>query len=129
MERYGQRRGQSEVRKSGGKVIGVGEKKESYSPEMCDGFVQTCSLSGNSEQSSSLILCSEPKMIMFFFQWIGVLSVAMLYNLVFVIGRATFWELQNALPTVWWFLDYGADFVYVVDSLIHAHEGGLSLIE
>ncbi|OXA53317.1 Cyclic nucleotide-gated cation channel subunit A [Folsomia candida] len=59
------------------------------------------------------------------YRWTGVLSIAVLYNLVFVIGRATFWELQNILPTAWWFMDAIADIVYLVDSVIHAHEGYL----
>jgi len=58
-----------------------------------------------------------------FVQWIGILSIAVLYNLVFIIGRATFWELENAVPTTWYFLDYGADLLYIIDSIIHAHQG------
>lgn len=52
-----------------------------------------------------------------------LVTVTILYNLVFVIGRGVFWELNNAMPTIWWILDYASDGIYVVDTLIHAHEG------
>jgi cyclic nucleotide gated channel len=52
-----------------------------------------------------------------------LVSVAVLYNFVFVIGRAVFWELNNAVPALWWTLDYTCDIIYLLDILIHAHEG------
>jgi cyclic nucleotide gated channel len=52
-----------------------------------------------------------------------LVSVAVLYNFVFVIGRAVFWELNNSAPTLWWTLDYTCDIIYLLDTLIHAHEG------
>lgn len=60
---------------------------------------------------------------LFFFQWLMLVTVTILYNLVFVIGRGVFWELNNAMPTIWWILDYASDGIYVVDTLVHAHEG------
>jgi cyclic nucleotide gated channel len=52
-----------------------------------------------------------------------LVSVAVLYNFVLVIGRAVFWELNNAAPALWWTLDYTCDIIYLLDTLIHAHEG------
>jgi hypothetical protein len=52
-----------------------------------------------------------------------LVSVAVLYNFVFVIGRAVFWELNNAAPALWWTLDYTCDIIYLLDILVHAHEG------
>lgn len=52
-----------------------------------------------------------------------LVTITILYNLVFVIGRGVFWELNNAMPTIWWILDYASDGIYVVDTLVHAHEG------
>ena len=52
-----------------------------------------------------------------------LVSLAVLYNLIFVLGRAVFWELNNAVPQLWWFLDYTCDTIYLLDSIIHAHEG------
>lgn len=54
-----------------------------------------------------------------------IVSLAVLYNVIFVIGRAVFWELNNTLPGMWWTLDYFCDLIYVLDILIHAHEGDL----
>ncbi len=46
-----------------------------------------------------------------------------MYNLIFVIGRSVFWELDNLFPVGWIFLDYLSDFVYVIDMLVRMHEG------
>ncbi|KAI5734738.1 hypothetical protein M8J77_009919 [Diaphorina citri] len=59
----------------------------------------------------------------FHYKWLLVVTCTVLYNLVFVIGRGVFWELNNAVPHVWFILDYSCDIVYVIDSIIHAHEG------
>jgi len=52
-----------------------------------------------------------------------LVSVAVLYNFVFVIGRSVFWELNNAVPALWWTVDYTCDIIYLFDIIIHAHEG------
>jgi cyclic nucleotide gated channel len=56
-----------------------------------------------------------------------VVSVAVLYNFLFVIGRAVFWELNNVAPALWWTLDCTCDIIYLLDTLIHAHEGRTKL--
>ncbi|XP_021934945.1 cyclic nucleotide-gated cation channel subunit A-like isoform X2 [Zootermopsis nevadensis] len=61
----------------------------------------------------------------FHYRWLMVVSAAVLYNFLFVIGRAVFWELNNAAPALWWTLDYTCDIIYLLDTLIHAHEGYL----
>uniref|UniRef100_A0A0K8T6T5 Cyclic nucleotide-binding domain-containing protein n=3 Tax=Lygus hesperus TaxID=30085 RepID=A0A0K8T6T5_LYGHE len=61
----------------------------------------------------------------FYYSWLILVSLAILYNLVIVIGRAVFWELNNICPVIWFCLDYTCDFLYVVDTFIHAHEGYL----
>lgn len=52
-----------------------------------------------------------------------VVSLAVLYNVIFVLGRAVFWELNNSVPALWWTLDYLCDTIYILDTAIHAHEG------
>lgn len=59
------------------------------------------------------------------YHWLAVVSLAILYNVVFVIGRAVFWELDNLTPAVWFALDYICDTIYLVDTIIHVHEGYL----
>lgn len=42
--------------------------------------------------------------------------------MVFVIGRAVFWEMDK-LTWIWYLLDYICDAIYVIDTVIHMHEG------
>lgn len=51
------------------------------------------------------------------------MTAAILYNLVFVVGRSVFWQLSNAAPMFWYTLDYTADSIYILDTILHAHEG------
>ena len=62
---------------------------------------------------------------MIFFQWLCVINCAVLYNLIFVIGRAVFWELDNLFPVGWYVIDYTCDLLYVTDLFIRMHEGEL----
>nr|XP_023023474.1 cyclic nucleotide-gated cation channel subunit A-like [Leptinotarsa decemlineata] len=59
--------------------------------------------------------------------WLMVVSLAVLYNVIFVLGRAVFWELNNKerITPLWWTLDYLCDLIYILDALVHAHEGYL----
>lgn len=57
------------------------------------------------------------------FQWLLVVTIAILYNLVFVVGRSVFWELSKEAPHIWFILDYTADCIYILDTILHAHEG------
>ncbi|KAK4877622.1 hypothetical protein RN001_010128 [Aquatica leii] len=60
------------------------------------------------------------------YKWLMVVSLAVLYNVIFVPGRAVFWELNNSVPApVWWSLDYLCDAIYIIDILVRAHEGYL----
>ncbi|XP_063634493.1 cyclic nucleotide-gated cation channel subunit A-like [Cydia splendana] len=58
------------------------------------------------------------------YHWLAVVSLAILYNVVFVIGRAVFWELDT-ITVVWFVLDYICDAIYLVDTVVHVHEGYL----
>ena len=55
-------------------------------------------------------------------QWLGVVTVAVLYNVLVIVGRTVFWELQNLAPRVWFALDYICDSIYLLDMAIKAHE-------
>lgn len=52
-----------------------------------------------------------------------IVSLAVLYNIIFVSGRAVFWELNNRVPGLWWTLDYLCDFIYILDTIVRMHEG------
>jgi len=56
-------------------------------------------------------------------QWLAIVSLAVLYNIIFVVGRAVFWEINKSAPAVWYTLDYLCDFIYLLDTLVHMHEG------
>ena len=47
-----------------------------------------------------------------------IINLAVIYNLVFVIGRAIFWQLQNLLPIGWYFFDYLSDLIYILDIIV-----------
>ena len=51
------------------------------------------------------------------------MSIAIIYNYIFIIGRTVFWDMQNVSPVLWIVLDYLCDFIFIVDIFIHAHEG------
>ncbi len=57
------------------------------------------------------------------FQWLCVINCAVLYNLIFVIGRSVFWELENLFPIGWYVIDYSSDLVYLIDIFVRMHEG------
>ncbi|XP_045116080.1 cyclic nucleotide-gated cation channel alpha-3-like isoform X2 [Portunus trituberculatus] len=59
------------------------------------------------------------------YKWLFVMTAALLYNWVMIIGRAVFWELHNLSPVLWLFLDYICDGIYLVDMGVRAHEGYL----
>lgn len=58
-------------------------------------------------------------------QWLAIVSLAVLYNIIFVVGRAIFWEINKKVTFLWYFLDYLCDFIYLLDTLVHCHEGEL----
>ncbi|XP_023942694.2 cyclic nucleotide-gated cation channel subunit A-like [Bicyclus anynana] len=55
--------------------------------------------------------------------WLTIVSVAVLYNVLFVIMRAVFWALDDV--TGWYWVDYFCDCIYLVDTIVHMHEGYL----
>ncbi|KAK4022302.1 hypothetical protein OUZ56_007775 [Daphnia magna] len=59
------------------------------------------------------------------YKWLGIVSIAIMYNYIFIVGRTVFWDMQNLCPIVWLVLDYTCDLIYVFDMAVHAHEGYL----
>lgn len=59
------------------------------------------------------------------FQWLAIVSIAVLYNIIFVVGRAIFWEINKKATFLWYILDYLCDFIYFLDTIVHCHEGEL----
>lgn len=61
-------------------------------------------------------------------QWLALVSLAVLYNIIFVVGRAVFWEINRNVPALWWTLDYLCDAIYIIDILVHCHEGKFGFV-
>jgi len=53
------------------------------------------------------------------YYWSVVVSLAFLYNFWVIIYRTAFDEIQGSTVLIWFSLDYMADFVYLMDILIH----------
>jgi len=61
----------------------------------------------------------------FHYRWLTIINLAVIYNLIVVIGRSVFWELQSLSTISWFVLDYLCDFLYIVDIVVRMHEGYL----
>lgn len=59
----------------------------------------------------------------FHYRWLSLVSMAVLYNIIFIIVRAVFSELQTSYVTVWLVLDYLCDLIYVMDMGIQFRTG------
>ncbi|KAF5301710.1 hypothetical protein FQA39_LY10641 [Lamprigera yunnana] len=102
-------------------------KRESRPPES---FVDKSQEGKSNEDKISEATCCGYRIVVdpslpWHYKWLMVVSLAVLYNVIFVVGRAVFWELNNAVPALWWSLDYLCDAIYVFDILVRAHEGYL----
>lgn len=59
------------------------------------------------------------------YRWLAVISLAVCYNFIFIIGRGIFWDLHNLQPRVWFFLDYVCDAIYLLDMFANSRTGYL----
>lgn len=59
----------------------------------------------------------------YYYRWLFVISFAVLYNIVIVIARSVFAELQTEYLALWMVLDYFSDFLYIMDMLISMRTG------
>lgn len=61
----------------------------------------------------------------FMFYWLGVVTVAVLYNLWTCIARQAFHEIQEGCPPCWYAFDVFFDIIYVFDIVIQFRTGYL----
>lgn len=59
------------------------------------------------------------------FYWLGIVTIAVLYNLWTCIARETFREIQNGYTSVWICLDAFCDFIYILDIVVQFRTGYL----
>ena len=50
------------------------------------------------------------------------MTLAVMYNLLLIVGRTVFWELQTVAGGTWFALDYICDTLYILDMVVKAHE-------
>ncbi|CAL1283125.1 unnamed protein product [Larinioides sclopetarius] len=60
-----------------------------------------------------------------YYRWLAIISLAIFYNVIIIIGRSVFWELQNLCPKLWYFMDYLCDIFYIIDIAVHCRTGYL----
>ncbi|XP_029457736.1 cyclic nucleotide-gated cation channel alpha-3 isoform X2 [Rhinatrema bivittatum] len=60
-----------------------------------------------------------------YYRWLSIISVPVLYNWCLIVCRACFDELQTNHISLWLVLDYSADFIYIIDTLVRARTGFL----
>ncbi|XP_069828495.1 cyclic nucleotide-gated channel alpha-3 isoform X2 [Dendropsophus ebraccatus] len=61
----------------------------------------------------------------FYYRWLSIVSVPVLYNWCFLVCRACFDELQKNNIVLWVILDYSADVVYIMDTVVRVRTGFL----
>ncbi|XP_050407949.1 cyclic nucleotide-gated olfactory channel isoform X2 [Patella vulgata] len=61
----------------------------------------------------------------FMFWWLGVVTIAVLYNLWTCIAREAFREIQDSCPAAWFSLDALSDVIYILDILVQFRTGYL----
>lgn len=59
----------------------------------------------------------------YYYRWLFVISIAVLYNIIFIIARATFIEMQQEYQALWFTLDYCSDFLYILDMIVSLKTG------
>lgn len=58
-----------------------------------------------------------------YYKWLIIISFAVLYNYIFIVGRASFELLQDYNPIIWLVLDYSCDFIYLLDIFVRLRTG------
>ncbi|RVE75009.1 hypothetical protein OJAV_G00012600 [Oryzias javanicus] len=60
-----------------------------------------------------------------YYRWLSALAIPVFYNLMLLVARACFNELQYNYTTLWLVLDYGSDVFYYIDTFVRARTGFL----
>ncbi|XP_035215640.1 cyclic nucleotide-gated cation channel alpha-3-like [Stegodyphus dumicola] len=81
-------------------------------------------LDGNCFKRFGSVLVLDPAAHVYY-RWLSIISVAVFYNIIIIVGRSVFWELQNLCPRLWYFMDYVSDIIYMVDIAVHCRTGYL----
>ncbi|KAM9482069.1 cyclic nucleotide-gated channel cone photoreceptor subunit alpha isoform 2-T2 [Clarias gariepinus] len=60
-----------------------------------------------------------------YYRWLTVIAGPVFYNLMMLITRACFNELQDSYMTLWIILDYSSDVIYYMDTFVRSRTGFL----
>ncbi|XP_028443678.1 cyclic nucleotide-gated channel cone photoreceptor subunit alpha isoform X2 [Perca flavescens] len=60
-----------------------------------------------------------------YYRWLTVIAGPVFYNLLMIVTRACFNELQDTYTKLWIFLDYTSDFIYYTDTFVRSRTGYL----
>ncbi|KAK3574567.1 hypothetical protein QTP86_010186 [Hemibagrus guttatus] len=60
-----------------------------------------------------------------YYRWLVIIAGPVFYNLMMLITRACFNELQDSYMTLWMVLDYSSDFIYYMDTFVRSRTGFL----
>ncbi|XP_047443490.1 cyclic nucleotide-gated cation channel alpha-3 isoform X3 [Mugil cephalus] len=60
-----------------------------------------------------------------YYRWLTVIAGPVFYNLMMIITRACFNELQDSYTKLWIVLDYTSDFIYYADTFVRSRTGYL----
>ncbi|XP_075056223.1 cyclic nucleotide-gated channel alpha-3 isoform X1 [Mixophyes fleayi] len=61
----------------------------------------------------------------FYYRWLSIISIPVLYNWCFLVCRACFDELHKNNVILWLVLDYSADLIYIIDTIVRFRTGFL----
>uniref|UniRef100_A0A8C7KGJ2 Cyclic nucleotide gated channel subunit alpha 3 n=1 Tax=Oncorhynchus kisutch TaxID=8019 RepID=A0A8C7KGJ2_ONCKI len=60
-----------------------------------------------------------------YYRWLTIIAAPCFYNLMMLVTRACFNELQSTYITLWIVLDYTSDFIYYTDTFVRSRTGFL----
>ncbi|KAJ8350386.1 hypothetical protein SKAU_G00255160 [Synaphobranchus kaupii] len=60
-----------------------------------------------------------------YYRWLTVIAAPACYNLMMLVTRACFNELQENFTTLWLTLDYSSDVIYIIDTFVQSRTGFL----
>ncbi|XP_067085932.1 cyclic nucleotide-gated channel cone photoreceptor subunit alpha [Osmerus mordax] len=60
-----------------------------------------------------------------YYRWLTIIAAPTFYNLMMLVTRACFNELQNSYTTLWMFLDLTSDIIYYMDTFVRSRTGFL----
>ncbi|XP_062854221.1 cyclic nucleotide-gated channel cone photoreceptor subunit alpha [Trichomycterus rosablanca] len=60
-----------------------------------------------------------------YYRWLTIIAAPVFYNLMMLITRACFNELQDSFTTLWMALDYSSDLIYYGDTFVRSRTGFL----